>query len=72
MITIGGTKYHHLPDVAKMLDVSHRTMYTYLGNKKFEAMKIGGKWLISDESLQEFIRQGGDKQIIPAWKKPQA
>jgi excisionase family DNA binding protein len=48
-------KVYTLKEVASLLKVTERTLLTYLKEKKLKGNKIGGKWIISQENLQNFI-----------------
>jgi len=44
-----------LKEVADILRLSQRTLYTYIKEKRIKATKIGNKWKITEEDLREFI-----------------
>lgn len=48
-------KLYSLKEVAKLLDVTERTLHNYIKTGKLKRQKIGGKWKISDENLKKFI-----------------
>jgi excisionase family DNA binding protein len=48
-------KVYTLKEVAEVLKVTERTLLTYIKEGKLKANKIGGKWIISQENLQNFI-----------------
>ena len=48
-------KLYSLKEVAKLLDVTERTLHNYIKTGKLKGQKIGGKWKISDENLKKFI-----------------
>ena len=50
-------KVYTLKEVASLLKVTERTLLTYLKEKKLKGNKIGGKWIISQENLQDFINK---------------
>lgn len=54
-------KLYTLNEIAKILNVSVRTLYNYIDNGRLKATKIGGKWLVTEEFLKELI-EGGNKQ----------
>lgn len=54
-------KLYSPEDIAGMLRVTRRTIYTYMKTGKLHASKIGGNWHISQENLDAFLQ--GDKQI---------
>ena len=47
-------------DIADMLKISTRTVYTYIRSGKLHAVKIGQYWYITQENLESFLQ--GDKQ----------
>ena len=51
-------KVYTLDEVADILKVSRRTLYTYVKEGKLPAVKMGKYWRISQESLQAFISTG--------------
>ena len=48
-------KVYTLKEVSEVLKVTERTLLTYIKEGKLKANKIGGKWIISQENLQNFI-----------------
>ena len=50
-------KVYTLKEVAEVLKVTERTLLTYIKEEKLKAKKIGGKWIISQENLQDFINK---------------
>jgi len=54
-------KLYSPEDVANMLRVTRRTVYSYMRNGKLHAAKIGGNWHITEENLNAFLQ--GDKRI---------
>lgn len=51
-------KLYTLPQVAKIIGVTDRTAWNYVKAGKIKAVKIGGKWKISEDNLREFINGG--------------
>lgn len=51
-------KVYTLEEVAEILKVSRRTLYTYVKEGKLPAVKMGKYWRVSQESLQAFISTG--------------
>ena len=52
-------KVYTLDEVADILKVSRRTLYTYVKEGKLAAVKMGKYWRVSQESLQAFISNPG-------------
>lgn len=51
-------KVYTLDEVAEILHTTRRTLYTYLKEGKLKAVKIGRKWIITEENLKDFISRG--------------
>ena len=47
-----------LEEVADILKLSKRTVYTYVHEGKLPASKIGAYWRITEEQLREFLNHG--------------
>ena len=56
-VEIAVEKYrtYSLTELEKILDVTHRTLLTYVKSGRLKAVKIGGKWKVSEENLNRFI-----------------
>jgi excisionase family DNA binding protein len=52
---IQSLQLYTLEEVAALLEVTTRTLYTYIKDGKLKAQKIGGRWKISEENLKKFI-----------------
>lgn len=50
-----------LKEVAKILKLSERTVYSYVRKDILKAFKIGQYWRISESQLKEFIDGGGTR-----------
>ena len=48
-------RLYTLTEIEPILGVSHRTLLDYVGSGKIKAVKIGGKWKVSEENLKAFI-----------------
>lgn len=44
-----------LTELEPILGVTHRTLLTYVKDGKLKAVKIGGKYKVSEENLKKFI-----------------
>ena len=51
-------KVYTLDEVAEILQLTKRTLYTYVKEGKLEAVKFGKYWRVSEESLRDFINKG--------------
>lgn len=52
-------KYLTLRQVAKILDVSERSMFRYIHSGRLKATKIGF-WRIKEEDLKNFVKQSSN------------
>lgn len=50
-----GLNVYTLTELEPILGVTHRTLLTYVSNGKLKAVKIGGKWKVSEDNLKKFI-----------------
>lgn len=48
-------KMYTLAELEPILGVSHRTMMTYVKDGRLAAVKIGGKWRVSEEALKKLV-----------------
>lgn len=44
-----------LKEISEILKVTNRTLLTYIKNGKLKAAKIGGKWIVTKEELENLI-----------------
>jgi len=51
-------KVYTLEEVADILKVTRRTLYSYVKEGKLQAVKMGKYWRVSEQSLQNFISVG--------------
>lgn len=56
-----------LPQVAEVLGITHRTAWQYIHDKKLHAVKIGGKWKVTERNLAKFVN---GEPTAPAVEKP--
>jgi excisionase family DNA binding protein len=52
-------KNYTLLEVAEILRVTRRTIYTYRDKGELQGFKVGTKWLIKESQLKAFIDKGG-------------
>jgi excisionase family DNA binding protein len=50
-----------LSELEPVLGVTHRTLLQYVKDKRLKAVKIGGKWKVSEDNLRAFIN-GSSKE----------
>ncbi len=48
-------KLYNLKELRELLNVSERSLHTYIKDGRLKAVKIGGKWKVSEENLKKFI-----------------
>lgn len=53
--TLQSIKLYTLTELEEVLGVTHRTLLTYVKDGKLKAVKIGGKWKVTEENLRAFI-----------------
>lgn len=49
-------KLYTLEEVMEFLHTSRRTLYRYIKDGKLKAVKIGGRWKVTDEALKDFLQ----------------
>ena len=54
-------KVYTVDQVAEMLQVTRRTIYSYIKDEKLKANKVVSKWIITEEQLKDFIEGKTDK-----------
>jgi len=62
---------YSVEEAAEVLGVSRRTMYTLIHREDFPTLKVGGRRLISQELLAEWVRTqaGGQKNTAASSAK---
>ena len=63
-IQIGDMTLYTVADLADMLEVSDSTITKYIRDGMFRAKKIGRKWYVSDQSIQDYFRGMENEQAI--------
>ena len=58
MATKEALKVYTLDEVADILKITRRTLYTYIKTGKLKATKIGRYWRVSEAALQDFVDRG--------------
>jgi len=51
-------RVYALDEVADILKITRRTLYTYVKTGKLKAVKIGKYWRVAEQELQDFIATG--------------
>lgn len=52
-------KVYTIDEVATLLHVTRRTIYTYIKDGKLKAVKIGKYWRITEKALEAFLTPEG-------------
>ena len=52
-----GIRFYYLDDLAAKFQVNERTVRRWIKSGKLSAMKWGGRWLIAESDIEEFIEQ---------------
>lgn len=60
-IIVLGEKLYSSQETADMLEVTVRTLYSYLAADKIKGQKIGGVWRFTEAAIREYIT-GGKKE----------
>ncbi len=58
-----GKGIYTLKDLAKMFQVTIRTMYNWMEQNRFSFVKIGSKTYVTEEQLQEFLKKHSVKSF---------
>jgi excisionase family DNA binding protein len=51
-----GIRLYTVDDVADMLKLTRRTLYSYIKAGRLDAVKVGRYWRIRAETLENFLR----------------
>lgn len=52
-------RLYSVPELARLWDVSNRTLYRYIHSGKLKATKVGKRWRITRKEIDRFL---GDRQ----------
>lgn len=52
---LDGLRQYSLTELEGVVGVSHRTLMRYVKDGKLKAVKIGGKWRVSEANLKAFL-----------------
>jgi len=58
MTAVENMKLYTLQEVADVLRVSRQTIYNYVTAKRLKASKIGKEYRVTEEDLQDFLKNG--------------
>lgn len=48
-------RLYTLTELEPVLGVTHRTLQSYIKDGRLKGVKLGGKWKVTEESLQKFL-----------------
>ena len=55
MENLNSYRVYTLSELEPVLGVTHRTLLQYVTDGKLKAVKIGGRWKVSEDNLRRFI-----------------
>lgn len=67
-------KAYNIDEVATILGVTRRTIYSYISSGGLKAFKVGNRWRVSDIAIDSLFRTGmkpGPKEKTPKQKEVQ-
>lgn len=50
-------KLYTLTELEPILGVTHRTLLTYIKDKRLKGVKVGGKWKVTETDLKAFLEK---------------
>ena len=53
-------KVYTLEEIAELLHITRRTLYSYVKEGKLKAVKVGKYWRVTEKNLEEFLSTGPD------------
>lgn len=59
------TKMYNLSEVQEILSISRRTMMDYVHSGRVKAVKVGGKWKVSEAEVKRIADGGLDAPAKP-------
>lgn len=57
-------KLYKVQEASDILGVTRRTMYRYIEEKKLTAIKISNEWRITEEALEDFIKNSPTNKTL--------
>jgi len=51
-------------EAAERIQVTRRTMYSYLLDGRMPAIKVGGRWKISDQDIKKMLKKGPRRRSL--------
>jgi excisionase family DNA binding protein len=59
MKEIFGEKHYTIKEVAEIMGISTTTVQNYVNNDVFKAIKIAGRWYITESTIKTFLEGTG-------------
>jgi len=56
MLEVGTQKAYDVQETARLLDITPQTVRAYIRNGKFTAQKVGTRYYITEQCLQDFLK----------------
>lgn len=53
-------KVYTLEEIAELLHITRRTLYSYVKEGKLKGVKVGKYWRVTEKNLEEFLATGTD------------
>lgn len=53
-------KVYTLEEIAELLHITRRTLYSCVKEGKLKAVKVGKYWRVTEKNLEEFLSTGTD------------
>lgn len=54
-------KVYTLEEIAELLHITRRTLYTYVKEGKLKAVKVGKYWRVTEKNLEAFLSKGTEE-----------
>lgn len=54
-------KVYTLEEIAELLHITRRTLYTYVKTGKLKAVKVGKYWRVTEKNLEVFLAKGTEE-----------
>lgn len=54
-------KVYTLEEIAELLHITRRTLYTYVKTGKLKAVKVGKYWRVTEKNLEAFLTKGTEE-----------
>lgn len=63
-IEIGEITLYTIKELSEKLELHPITLRTYIRSGKLKGQKVGGRWMITEESLKEFFAGSPTKERV--------